>query len=278
MRPVACLLALLMLTPAALPADAPELIKKARAALDKGDFAAALEAANKAVEADPKSPEALVARGDVYAGQRKHAEAIKDFDAALAVDKSYLKAVDRRGGERFKMGQIDESIADFNTFLKAYPKEEPGHWRRGISFYYAGKYAEGAKQFYDGRTVFGADVENAFWHFLCNARKDGLEKARKELLALDGPDRRVPLMRVYDMLQGKAKPNEVMKEAEQAKLDGEAKTEAMFYAHLYVALYFEALGQAAECKDHMTAAVEKYKIGHYMWDVANVHLARMKKR
>src|SRR5207302_2758611 len=129
-----------------------------------------------------------------------------------------------RGAEKFKLGQIDESIADFNAYLKAFPKEEPGHWRRGISFYYAGKYAEGAKQFYDGRTVFGDDVENAFWHFLCNARKDGLEKARKGLLGLDRPDRRVPMMRVYDLLQGKAKPAEVVEAAEKAELEGTAKT------------------------------------------------------
>ena len=30
--------------------------------------------------------------------------------------------------------------------------------------------------------------------------------------------------------------------------------------------------------EHLTTAVEKYPIGHYMWDVANVHLARMKKK
>jgi lipoprotein NlpI len=258
--------------------DADEFIKQTRAALKKGDAAAAMAAAQKAVEADPKSPEAVFIRGEAYASQRKHVEAIKDFDAALALDKTYLLAVDRRGAERFKLGLIDESIADFNTFLKAFPKEEPGHWRRGISFYYAGKYAEGAKQFYDGRVVFGADVENAFWHFLCNARKDGIDKARKELLALDGPDARIPMMKTYDMLAGKAMPADVIETAENADLKGSAANEAKFYAHLYVALYFEAAGELDKCQSHLSDAVEKYQIGHYMWDVANVHLTRMKKK
>jgi lipoprotein NlpI len=274
MRPFALLLAFTAVAPAA---DPEPFLKEARAALRKGDAAAALEAANKAVEADPKSAVAVLTRGEAYAAQRKHDEAIKDFDATLALDPKYLLAVDRRGAERFKLGQIDESITDFNTYLKAFPKEEPGHWRRGISFYYAGKYTEGAKQFYDGRTVFGADVENAFWHFLCNARKDGLEKARKELLALDGPDPRVPMMRVYDLLQGKAKPADVIETAEKAELEGPVKTEALFYAHLYVGLYFEAAGDADKAREHMAQAVER-KIGHYMWDVANVHLTRMKKK
>jgi lipoprotein NlpI len=275
MRPLFCVLAFAAVGCAD---ESDPFLRQARAALKKGDVAAALVAANKAVEADAKSAEAVFTRGEAYAAQRKHAEAIKDFDAALALDPAYHLAVDRRGAEKFKLGQIDESIADFNTYLKAFPKEEPGHWRRGISFYYAGKYTEGAKQFFDGRTVFGADVENAFWHFLCNARKDGLEKARKDLLALDGPDRRVPMMRVYDLLQGKAKPAEVVDAAEKAELEGTAKTEALFYAHLYVGLYHEAAGDEARTREHLTAAVEKHKIGHYMWDVANVHLARMKKK
>ena len=201
-------------------ADAKDFIKRLRSALKKGDAAAALVAANKAIAADPKSAEAVFTRGEAYAAQRKHTEAIQDFDAALALDKTFLIAVNRRGAERFKLGQIDQSIADFNAYLKAYPKEEPGHWRRGISFYYAGKYAEGAKQFHDGRIVFGADVENAFWHFLCNARKDGIDKARQQLLALDGPDRRIPMMKVYDMLAGKAKPEDVIETADKASLKG----------------------------------------------------------
>jgi lipoprotein NlpI len=268
----------LAFTSVASAGDADEFIKQARSALKKGDAAAALEAANKAVAADAKSPDAIFMRGEAYAAERKHAEAIKDFDAALAIDATYYLAIDRRGAERFKLGMIDESIADFNAYLKAFPKEEPAHWRRGISFYYAGKFKEGAKQFFDGQAAFGADVENVFWHFLCNARKDGIEKAKKDLIALTGPDGRVPMMQVNDMLHGKTKPDAVIKTAEDAKLDPAPKNEAMFYAHLYVGLYYEAVGDEAKTREHMSAAVEKHKIGHYMWDVANVHLARMKKK
>ena len=104
MRPAACTLALLLLAPAARPAEVDVLIKQAREALKKGDAAAALAAATRAVEADPKSPVAVFTRGEAYAAQRKHAEAIKDFDAVLSLDKSYLLALDRRGSERFKVG------------------------------------------------------------------------------------------------------------------------------------------------------------------------------
>lgn len=278
MRFIACTVAFLILNMPATAAEVDEAIKEARAALKKGDVAAAMKAANKAMELDPKNAAAVFYRGEAYAAQRKHEEAIKDYNAAFALDKTFLAAINQRGGEKFKLGKVEESIEDFNTFLKAYPKEEPGHWRRGISFYYAGKYAEGAKQFYDGRVVFGADVENVFWHYICNVRKDGAEKAKKELLALDGPDRRVPFMQINEMLHGKAKPADVIETAEKAKLEGDEATEAKFYGHLYVALFYDAEGKADLCKEHLTAAVEKYKIGHYMWDVANVHLARLKKK
>ena len=274
MRPLLCVLAF---AAAGRAADVDEFVRQARAALDRKDAAAALEAANKAVAADPKSPKATFIRGEAYAAQRKHAEAIKDYEATLALDKSFHLAVDRRGGERFKLGLVEESLADFDAFIKAVPEAGPAHWQRGISLYYAGKYADGAKQFFDGQDKWGADVENVFWHFLCNARKDGIDKARKELLTLKGPDKRVPMMQVNDMLHGKAKPEEVIATAEMADLKGDRKTEALFYAHLYVGLYHEAAGDAAKTREHLATAVEKHKIGHYMWDVANVHLARMKK-
>lgn len=262
--------------------DVGDLLRASKVALRKGDGPAALKAAEKAVELDPKNPSAYFARGEVFAFQRQPAEAVKDYDKAYELDNTFVIAVDRRGGEQFKIGKVKESIEDFNTFLKASPKDEPAHWRRGISFYYAGEYAKGAKQFVDGQIEYGTDVENAFWHYLCTARKDGVETARKGILPIETkagqrfPDTRVPMKEVYDLIQGKAKAADVMAAAENAKLDGDAKTEALFYANLYVALNYEAEGNAAKCREHMTAAVAK-KISHYMWDVANVHLKLMKK-
>ena len=40
--------------------------------------------------------------------------------------------------------------------------------------------------------------------------------------------------------------------AENAKLKGEALTEARFYANLYVALYYESEGDAKKCLEHLT--------------------------
>ncbi|WP_020473797.1 tetratricopeptide repeat protein [Zavarzinella formosa] len=283
MRISFCILALTAVSLPLHAADADPLLREARAALKRGDGPAALKAAEKAVEAEPKNHLCYYIRGEVFALQRQPVEAIKDFNKSFELDKTFVIAINQRGGEQFKLGKVKESIEDFNTFLKASPKDEPAHWRRGISFYYAGKYDEGAKQFVDGQVAYGTDVENAFWHYLCVAKKEGIEKARKGILPIElgaggkFPDTRVPMKEIYDLIRAKGKPADVMTAAENAKLEGEEKTEAMFYANLYVGLNYDAEGNTAKCREHMTAAVDKYKITHYMWDVANVHLKLMKK-
>lgn len=257
--------------------DIDELFKKVRAAWKAGKNDEALKAAEEAVKLAPKNANAWFLRGESKARLRMPEEAIKDFDKAYELDNKMISAINQRGGERFKLGQVKESIEDFDAFIKANPGGYEDHWRRGISLYYVGKYAEGAKQFKAGDKVFGNDVENAFWHYLCNARADGVEKARKDILKI-GKDARVPMMKVYDLIQGKAKAAEVVETAEKADLKGEDKTEALFYAHLYVGLNYEAEGDSNKALEHLTMAVEKYKISHYMWDVANVHVKLAKKK
>ena len=90
-------------------------------------------------------------------------------------------------------------------------------------------------------------------------------------------DARVPMKEVRDLFAGKAKPAAVLAAAEKVPADTDRGTEARFYAHLYLALYYESEGDAKKVVEHLTPAVRKYKIGHYMWDVASVHLAKLKK-
>ena len=100
-------------------------------------------------------------------------------------------------------------LADAEIVLDA--RRSPWHWKRGISLYYAGRYADGAKQFEGYQTVDGNDVENAVWRFLCQARDPqvGLDKARQGILPIKD-DRRVPMMQVYGLFKGELKPNDVL--------------------------------------------------------------------
>ena len=56
-----------------------------------------------------------------------------------------------------------------------------------------------------------------------------------------------------------------------------ARRDQRFYAHLYLGLYFEALGDAKLAREHITRAAEDFSENHYMGDVARVHLQLLNK-
>jgi lipoprotein NlpI len=186
--------------------------KHAQAALRGGDADKALEIAEKAVAAQPNDAESWFVRGVVLSALHKPTDAVADFDKVLQIDPKKVDAYDRRGSEEFKLARFTDSVADFDRYLEARPEERPGHWRRGISLYYAGKYDEGRRQFAGYEKVDTNDVENAVWHFLCAARADGVDKAKASMLKI-GKDSRVPLMKVYDLFRGDAKPEDVLSAA-----------------------------------------------------------------
>ena len=45
----------------------------------------------------------------------------------------------------------------------------------------------------------------------------------------------------------------------------------LFYAHLYLGLYFEALGEDKKSASHIKMAATDYRMDHYMGRVAQVH-------
>ena len=106
------------------------------------------------------------------------------------------------------------------------------------------------------------------------ARADGVAKAREQMLKI-GDDRRVPMREVYSLYAGKITPDDVLAAARSGKPTPAQLNERLFYAHLYVGLYYEAAGDKAKASEHITKAAEKHKIGHYMWDVARVHAERL---
>jgi lipoprotein NlpI len=236
----------------------------------------ALKLAAEATKADAKNPAGPFVTGQILLANRKPAEAVAPFTEAIKLDPNFAAAYDRRGDAYLKSGQFKESVADFDKFLQFQPKFAPEHWRRGIALYYAGRFADGVKQFDIHRTVNPEDVENSAWHYLCNVRANGKATAVKDLIPVS-QDARVPMAQVLELFAGKLKPQDVIDAAEKSGLKDRRLTSARFYAHLYVALYYAGEGDEKQTKEHLTEAVEKYKVPDYMWDVAAAHLALMNK-
>lgn len=166
----------------------------------------------------------------------------------------------------FESGRFAESAAAFDTLAKAAPERAPYLWQRGIALYYAGRYDDCRRQFESHRAVNPDDVENAAWHFLCVARAESPAKARAALLPV-GPDARVPMREVYEMLRGTLAPEQVLSAAG-------IEPDAQFFGHLYLGLYFEALGMKSRALEHITiAAADRFaRSGGYVHMVARVHL------
>ncbi len=168
--------------------------------------------------------------------------------------------------DHFLSGNIDESATAFDDLVDLVPDFAPRLWQRGIVLYYAGRYDDCRQQFESHRTVNPNDVENAAWHFLCVAREHTAEEARSALLPV-GPDGRVPMREIYQLFAGSGSREDVM-----AATGGELRAE--FYAHLYLGLYEEAIGNFDTALDHIRAAAadEYARAGGYMHTVARVHL------
>jgi lipoprotein NlpI len=256
----------------AAPGDA---YKEGVAALKAGDAKAALEHLDKAITADPKHFEAYVARAAAHSKLEHYAPAAADLTKAIELRPKAAGLFQARGEVHFKLGKFAESLADFDRYLEFEPSEKNGHWQRGITCYYAGKFDEGKKQFEGYEKVDTNDVENAVWHYLCVARKDGTAKARAALLKI-GKDKRVPMSQVYELFAGKLKPEDVLTASMTSGAGDELLNRQLFYAHLYLGLYYETEGDPKRALEHLEQAVE-HRIGHYMWDVARVHRDLLKK-
>jgi lipoprotein NlpI len=131
-------------------------------------------------------------------------------------------------------------------------------------------YKEGQEQFEGYQSFDSNDVENAVWRYLCMVPLVGKEKAQKDILKI-GEDKRVPMKEVYDLFAGKLKPQDILNAAAAGDPKGDILNERLFYAHLYLGLYYESEGDAKKALEHLEIATTKHPIGHYMWDVAHIH-------
>ena len=175
----------------------------------------------------------------------------------------------QQGQKLFFEAKIAESIAAFDKLIDLQPEAKPHLWQRGLALYYADKFKEGREQFETHQTVNTADVENAAWHFLCVARLEGVEGARKNFIPIEG-DSRVPMKEVHQLFAGKGSVEAVLKAAESG--DDTTKRNQLCYAHLYLGLYFEAMKDEAKAREHMLKSARDYRMDHYMGETARVHV------
>ncbi|WP_417734104.1 tetratricopeptide repeat protein [Rosistilla oblonga] len=178
-----------------------------------------------------------------------------------------------RGSLLLRAGMAKESLIAFDEAAKLQPAQIPYMWQRGIAQYYAGEFVAGRRQFVVHREVNAHDVENAVWHYMCVARVEGVDAARREYLPAPG-DSRVPLQEVYDLFAGTATIQTVTDAIDAIPAQSRGAASAQFYGWLYLGMYEDAQGNLAEARKWLEKAVA-LKQTHYMADVANVHLQQV---
>jgi hypothetical protein len=68
----------------------------------------------------------------------------------------------------------------------------------------------------------------------------------------------------------------VRKAAEETPAEPQTKQKHLFYARLYLGLYFEATGDKTRAAEHIRTASDMAPRDDYMGDVARVHARRLK--
>ncbi len=176
------------------------------------------------------------------------------------------------GESLYRSGHVAESLVAFDRVIELQPRQKPYLWQRGIALYDLGKYELGREQFEVHREVNGNDVENATWHYLCVAALENPKRAQEKILPAPG-DPRIPMLQVYELYAGRAKPEDVYAAAEAIPSTSALGRTARFYAALYVGLWHHAAGEKEAARTALKKALET-RAGGYMYDVARVRLDR----
>jgi lipoprotein NlpI len=261
--------------PPAAPASAAgsstarELLARAQDAQARGLLKRAGELADQAVLAAPEDLPPRVFRLRLSRQTGRLPLALDDLNRLIQAQPERPDWWQQRGEVRFKLGELNGAVADFDEVIRLRPATAPRHWQRGIALFYAGRHADGRDQFARHRQVNPDDVENAAWHYLCVAKLAGADEARRQLLPV-GPDPRVPMKEIHALYAGRGTAEQVRAAAEQAA-DPAVRAAARFYADLYLGLFEEAAGRR-ESSARLIAAAAKAADAHgYMGDVARVH-------
>ena len=182
------------------------------------------------------------------------------LDTDLHQPKVYIE----RGMTYFKLGHIAEAIADFDRAEHLNPALTPYLWQRGLAYYYARRFADGAKQFEVDLTVNKHDVEETVWRYLCQAQLQSVQVAREGLLPVQNDSR--PVMGwIYKLFAGGCHTETVLAQYRDA---GQRE---QFYSHLYVGLYYEAERDEPRARQYITQAAAMQIVDDYMGWVAMVH-------
>ena len=214
-------------------------------------------------------------RAQEGAGKTAEAE-LPALEQQLKVSPDSMRLLSASGDAALFAGQAAKAVEHFERMIKLDPAQDAPHWRLGIAYYFNKQWAESARQFEKYHAHDARDRENGIWKFLADAKRNGIERARAEMLPYEQFDRE-PFPALYDMYAGRMTPEEFRADVEQRGATSERR--AKFFALYYDGLFQDLLGQREAGIEKVRQAVALYTPATagsggpgYMWRVAGVHL------
>lgn len=185
----------------------------------------------------------------------------------------------RRGDARVFLGEYAGAVADYEAMISIDQAQDAPHWRLGIAYYFNGQFSKAASQFEKYHAFDGRDRENGVWKFFSQAKADGIEKARKEMLVYTRFDRE-PFPSIYAMLAGTMSPEALLKEVSAKGLENDSRV--VFFAKYYAGIHHTFTGKKEDGLKLVKEAVALFSpesAGRdgpgYMWHSARLHAAQL---
>ncbi len=117
-----------------------------------GDYQAAIDHCNQAIQLNPNLVQAYDVRGTAHSQLGDYHAALIDFDQSIQLNPHNLPSYLHRGGLRLHVGQLEGAIADCDYVIQQLtaqqqPAPSPAHFLCGIASAYAGNYQRALAEF-----------------------------------------------------------------------------------------------------------------------------------
>ncbi|MGX1785516.1 tetratricopeptide repeat protein [Bosea sp. NPDC055332] len=108
----------------------------------KGEHAAAMRDANRAISLDPKNGQPHHVRGLIYFEKEDYRKARVAFERAAALGHTTTELFNMRGRTALGLKRYDDAAADFDEVIRRVPTAMYGHYNRGLTERLRGRWAE----------------------------------------------------------------------------------------------------------------------------------------
>lgn len=122
--------------------NSDEYLKNGIRKLDKGEYLAAIEDFNAAIDINPKYDTAYYYRGQAKERRTDILEAINDYSKAIEINPKYVDALFIRGKAKCNLDDYLEAIEDYNRILEINPGNDKAYESLGRAKYYLNNYMD----------------------------------------------------------------------------------------------------------------------------------------